>query len=93
MKQSVDRWSRLALVAAMTAALGLAACGRKGPLDPPPGAGLTPPPAYAPRPSLGEENYGPAPPPAGERPRTAAAPPATAEPPPKAFPLDFLLGK
>jgi predicted small lipoprotein YifL len=93
-KQSVDRWSRLALVAAMTAALGLAACGRKGPLDPPPGAGLTPPPAYAPRPSLGEENYGPAPPAAGERPRTAAAPPAAAvPPPPKTFFLDFLLGK
>ncbi len=78
----------------MTAALGLAACGRKGPLDPPPGAGLTPPPAYAPRPSLGEENYGPVPPTAGERPRTAAAPPAAAEPPPpKTFFLDFLLGK
>jgi predicted small lipoprotein YifL len=92
-KHSVDRWSRLALVAAMTAALGLAACGRKGPLDPPPSAGLTPPPAYAPRPSLGEENYGPAP--VGERPRTGvAAPPAAAEPPPKkTFFLDFLIGK
>jgi predicted small lipoprotein YifL len=91
-KQSVDRWSRLVLVAAMMAALGLAACGRKGPLDPPPSAGLTPPPAYAPRPSLGEENYGPVPPP--ERPRTAVAPPAAAEPPPpKTFPLDFLLAK
>jgi predicted small lipoprotein YifL len=78
----------------MMAALGLAACGRKGPLDPPPSAGLTPPPAYAPRPSLGEENYAPVPPAAGERPRTAAAPPAAAEPPPpKTFPLDFLLGK
>jgi predicted small lipoprotein YifL len=94
-KQSVDRWSRLALVAAMAAALGLAACGRKGPLDPPPSAGLAPPPAYAPRPSLGEENYGPVPPPVGERPRTAVAapPPATAPPPPKAFFLDFLLAK
>jgi len=94
-KQSVDQWSRLALVAAMTAALGLASCGRKGLLDPPPSAGLTRPPAYAPRPSLGEENYGPVPPPAGERPRAAVAPPpaATAPPPPKTFPLDFLLGK
>jgi predicted small lipoprotein YifL len=91
-KQSVDRWSRLALVAAMTAALGLAACGRKGPLDPPPGEGLTPPAAYGPHPSLGEENYGPAP--TSERPRTAAAPPPTAAPPPpKTFPLDFLLAK
>jgi len=93
-KQSVDRWSRLALVAAMMATLGLAACGRKGPLDPPPSAGIPPPPAYAPRPSLGEENYGPLPPPAGERPRTAAAPaPPTEPPPPKTFPLDFLLAK
>jgi predicted small lipoprotein YifL len=91
-KQSVDRWSRLALVAAMTAALGLAACGRKGPLDPPPSAGLTPPPAYAPRPSLGEENYGPAPPPV-ERTAAAAPPAATTPPPPKTFFLDFLLGK
>src|SRR5260370_649593 len=90
-KQSVDRWSRLALVAAMMAALGLAACGRKVPLDPRRRAGLAPPPAYAPRPSLGEENSGPAPPPAGERP--AAAPAAAAPPPPKTFPLDFLLGK
>ena len=29
---------RLALTAALIASLGLAACGRKGPLDPPPGA-------------------------------------------------------
>jgi len=31
---------RLALVGALAASLGLAACGRKGPLDPPPGASL-----------------------------------------------------
>ena len=31
---------RLALTAALAASLGLAACGRKGPLDPPPGASL-----------------------------------------------------
>ena len=30
----------LALTAALVASLGLAACGRKGPLDPPPGASL-----------------------------------------------------
>jgi predicted small lipoprotein YifL len=29
---------RLAALAALVVALGLAACGRKGPLDPPPGA-------------------------------------------------------
>lgn len=31
---------RLALVGALGLTLGLAACGRKGPLDPPPGASL-----------------------------------------------------
>ncbi|MDP2409744.1 MAG: lipoprotein [Pseudolabrys sp.] len=31
-------FSRLALVVALAASLGLTACGRKGPLDPPPGA-------------------------------------------------------
>ncbi len=33
---------RLATAAALFAALGLGACGRKGPLDPPPGARLAP---------------------------------------------------
>jgi predicted small lipoprotein YifL len=95
-KKSVDRWSRLALAAAMMAALGLAACGRKGGLDPPPSAGLTTPQSYASRPSLGEESNGLAPPPAGDRARTASAAPAsaTAAPPPKkTFFLDFLLAK
>lgn len=31
---------RLALIGVLAASLGLAACGRKGPLDPPPGASL-----------------------------------------------------
>ena len=31
---------RLGLIGALVASLGLAACGRKGPLDPPPGASL-----------------------------------------------------
>jgi predicted small lipoprotein YifL len=34
------RFFRIALVGALAASLGLAACGRKGPLDPPPGASL-----------------------------------------------------
>jgi predicted small lipoprotein YifL len=34
---------RLALVAALVAAAGLAACGRKGPLEPPPSAKVTEP--------------------------------------------------
>lgn len=33
-------FGRLALIGLLAAALGLAACGRKGPLDPPPGASL-----------------------------------------------------
>jgi predicted small lipoprotein YifL len=32
---------RLALIGALAASIGLAACGRKGPLDPPPGTSLT----------------------------------------------------
>ncbi len=35
---SDQRWARLAVVGTLVAALGLSACGRKGPLDPPPGA-------------------------------------------------------
>jgi len=36
-----DRLSlRFALIGLLTLSLGLAACGRKGPLDPPPGASL-----------------------------------------------------
>ena len=37
---STVRFLRLALIGALVASLGLAACGRKGPLDPPPGASL-----------------------------------------------------
>ncbi len=33
--------SRLALIGALVAAFGLAGCGRKGPLDPPPSAAAT----------------------------------------------------
>ncbi len=79
----------------LVATLGLAACGRKGPLDPPPSAGLAPLQPYAARPSLGEEGYSPAPPPAGDRTRAAAAapPPATEPPAKKTFFLDFLLAK
>ena len=81
------------MAAAMMAALGLAACGRKGALDPPPSAGLTTPQSSASRPSLGEEANGLTPPPADDRARAAPAS-ATASPPPKkTFFLDFLLAK
>lgn len=42
MSRFCDRpFLRLAMICALLGALGLAACGRKGPLDPPPGASLT----------------------------------------------------
>jgi len=93
------------LVAALiAAAVGLAACGRKGPLDPPPSASLPEAPGtYTPRPGLGEQSYGapatflapappaePAPPAAPAKPAAAAAAPAPQQ---KTFFLDFLLGK
>ena len=41
MSYILDRpFLRLALIGALAASLGLAACGRKGPLDPPPSASL-----------------------------------------------------
>jgi predicted small lipoprotein YifL len=97
-KQSVkrwtDRWSRIALAAVLTGALGLASCGRKGPLDPPPSAGLASNTAYTPMPSLGESHYalppGATPPPP---PAAVAAPTPGAPPPQKTFFLDFLLSK
>jgi predicted small lipoprotein YifL len=36
-------FSRLAVIGALVAALSLAGCGRKGPLDPPPSAGVSQP--------------------------------------------------
>jgi predicted small lipoprotein YifL len=92
----VDRWSRIALAAVLTSALGLAACGRKGPLDPPPSAGLASDAGYTPMPTLGGEGHfglpaaaSPAPPPAADAAPAPGAPP----PPKKTFFLDFLLGK
>jgi predicted small lipoprotein YifL len=85
---------RLALVAAVAAALGLASCGRKGPLDPTPAAGLTEPPT--PRPSLGEQSDSIAPPPPRPEARPQRRAPAATPPPPpaqKSFFLDFLIGK
>lgn len=50
MSLSTERaFLRLALVGALVASLGLAACGRKGPLDPPPSASATDAPAEQPK--------------------------------------------
>ena len=45
---SAKRWARIAAVAAIASALGLSACGRKGPLDPPPYAAAYDSPQAAP---------------------------------------------
>jgi predicted small lipoprotein YifL len=68
--------TRLALVAALTAALGLTACGRKGPLEPPPSASITAPPAQGP---AGQQRY------------DAAGKPIAPERQQKTFFLDWLL--
>jgi predicted small lipoprotein YifL len=73
------RFGRMAILAAMIAAAGLAGCGRKGALDPPPTAAITDP-----------QQVPPGAPPNGQ---TAQAQPAAPPPPPprRWFPLDFLL--
>ena len=70
---------RSALAAALALALGVAGCGRKGALDPPPG-GLAEPTVIGAQPA-------PAPGPDGQ---VAAAPPAP-QPAKKTTPLDWLL--
>jgi len=82
---------RLAAIVALGATLALAGCGRKGPLDPPPSASISPPPPT--EPSLGENNDPNVP---GFRrpPREAAmapAPATTAPPEQRSFFLDFLI--
>ncbi len=85
------RLLRLAAFAMLGAAFALAGCGRKGPLDPPPSAAISPPPPN--EPSLGQA-YDPNTPGFLRAPRPAVvAPPATAPAPPekRSFFLDFLI--
>jgi hypothetical protein len=68
---------RIAAIGALAAALGAAGCGRKGGLDPPPGAAVYEPTGAgsAPGPAIGSEGRAPAP----------------APPPPKRTPIDWLI--
>jgi predicted small lipoprotein YifL len=81
---------RLAAFAALGAALALGGCGRKGPLDPPPSAAISPaPPAN--QPALGETDD---PNMTGFRrppPATTVMQPATPSSPPRTFILDPLI--
>ena len=62
MSRFCDRpFLRLALIGALAASLGLAACGRKGPLDPPPGASLDGEPQANVAPGLISQNRNPKP--------------------------------
>ena len=83
---------RLAMIAALFGTLGLAACGRKGPLDPPPGASLAQDPQPS-APGLRIPIGGAAPAPAGTQ-ATVIGPdvlPLAPAGPKKHIPLDVLL--
>ena len=72
-------FARLALIGALAASLGLVGCGRKGPLDPPPGASLEGEP-QANLPEL-----------MSKKGQTAPAQGTTVQAPKKHIPLDDLL--
>ena len=55
MRHSDRPFLRLALIGALAASFGLAACGRKGPLDPPPGGYALSPTTKTPVTSRGEQ--------------------------------------
>ena len=84
------RLAHIAVIGALSAAFALAGCGRKGPLDPPPGAAAAEPPRAASPASLN---------PLGDRstPRSPAAfdsqgrPIAPSNAPKKRLPMDWLI--
>jgi predicted small lipoprotein YifL len=77
---SDQKIARIALIGALVAALGLAGCGRKGGLDPPPAAAVADP-AVAAQPGLGPSLDG--------APENRAQAPAQG--PQRRTPIDFLL--
>ena len=81
-QSSDQRWVRIAAVGALVAALGLSACGRKGPLDPPPAAAV--PVQQQPLPGQPVDALGP-----DGRPAAVAAPPPSSTNRP--FILDWLI--
>jgi predicted small lipoprotein YifL len=59
---SCQTLTRIAVIGALVAALGLAGCGRKGGLDPPPNASIAEPqPGSGPGPAIGPEGQALAP--------------------------------
>jgi len=78
-------FSRIAAMTALATGLALASCGRKGPLEPPPSANLSSPPASS-QPTLGEPEHDAL---EGERRTTTAERPSSDQK--KTFPLDFLI--
>jgi hypothetical protein len=72
-------FSRIAAIGALAAALAVTGCGRKGGLDPPPGAAVYEPTGAgpAPGPAVGPDSSAPA--------------PAPAPLPPKRTPIDWLI--
>jgi len=77
------RWCRVAAIGAVMAALGLAACGRKGGLEPPPAAAV---PAAPP---VDQQSQGA---PAPDLPQQSSLPAPVQAAPPPSFPQQSLLG-
>jgi predicted small lipoprotein YifL len=86
-----SRFALIAVIGALAAASALGGCGRKGPLDPPPSAGASPP-AQAASPNVGlsplAERQAPATPPAFD---ARGRPVAPSDAPKKRLPMDWLL--
>ena len=85
------RFFQLAMISALAAAFALGGCGRKGPLDPPPGTAGAPPPKPA------NAGFGLSPMATQEAPAQPAAfdaegkPVAPAKAPKKRLPMDWLI--